>query len=122
MTWWLGALAGAVAAVSLTIAPDSVAQAGDTVCVGKRDRTGGSLGFIVRAEDTAMFERAGFARMACPADAATRAPGLVRRCERFEAQGEIGRAAIEDLYGLSVAEMCRATRAWAASVGRGEER
>jgi len=98
------------------------AGAQESVCLSKTDRTGGSLGFVVLARDAAMFERAGFARVTCPDNIATRAPDFVRRCARFEGQSHIGRAAIAELYELTVAEMCRATRDWAGAADAGEER
>lgn len=105
------------ALLTLVAAPALSQEAVDEtrVCVVKTEASGGKLGFVVRAADAPRFIRAGFASVACPATLDRSVTGIGARCGRFRALDAIGQKMIEDMFGVSVAQMCAAHDAWARS-------
>jgi hypothetical protein len=85
------------------------------ICLAKTERTGGRLGFIVNPSDAPTFEKVGFERIACPELLEQAARSLAARCVRFRALDDPGRRMLEELYGLTVEQMCAATDSWVAT-------
>lgn len=91
------------------------AQIAPPVCLAKSDSTGGRMRFVAIDADVAKFETAGFRRFACPTLTREIVQGQRDRCSRLRAHNAYARSVIEGLYGLAVADMCRATDAWVAA-------